>query len=95
MRFVSIRDLRSRSAEVRKRLDEDRDLVLTSNGKPIAIVSATDEENLERTLQHLRRARALQALADLQREASEAGIDDMSLDEIESEIAAARRDRRR
>ena len=47
MRFVSVRELRGKSAAIWKELAEEKDLVVTSNGKPIALLSATSEELLE------------------------------------------------
>jgi predicted nucleic acid-binding protein len=43
MKFVSVRELRGRTAEVWRRLGKERELVITCNGKPIGILSATDE----------------------------------------------------
>jgi antitoxin (DNA-binding transcriptional repressor) of toxin-antitoxin stability system len=50
-------------------LGEERELVLTNNGKPIAIVSATDEENFEQSLREIRQARATRAIKQLQERA--------------------------
>ena len=47
MRFVSVRELRERSASIWKALVEEKDMVITSNGKPIALLSATSGESLE------------------------------------------------
>ena len=41
MRFVSVRELRGQSAAVWKALAKEKDLIVTSNGKPIALLSAT------------------------------------------------------
>ena len=58
MRFVSVRELRGQSAAVWKALAEEKDLVVTSNGKSIALLSATSDETLEGSLGAVRRARA-------------------------------------
>ena len=91
MDFVSVRELRSRSAEVWRSLARERDLVVTSNGKPIAVLSATSGSTLEESLAALRQARAQIAVAAMQRRASETGADRMTLDEVNAEIGAARR----
>jgi len=57
------------------RLDRQRELVLTNNGKPIAIVSATDEESFERSLAEIRQARALRAVNQMQQHAVATGSD--------------------
>ena len=58
MRFVSVRELRSHTSQLWRDLAEERDLVVTSHGKPVAILSATTEESLERSLAEIRRQRA-------------------------------------
>ena len=93
MYFVSVRELRSRSAAVWQALDEDRHLVVTSNGKPIALLCATSPATFDETLAALRQAEALQAIESMQRSAPESGADRLSLDEINAEIAAVRQRR--
>ncbi len=95
MRFVSVRELRANSAEIWRRLAEERELVLTSNGRPIAVLSATSGENLEETLAAIRRARALAAVESMQARSAAAGRDRLGKGEIEAEVAAVRRRRRR
>ena len=95
MRFVSVRELRGRSAAVWKTLAAEKELVVTSNGRPIALLSETSEERLEESLNALRRARAELAAASMQRASLAAGTDRLTLDEINSEIAAVREARAR
>ena len=93
MDFVSVRELRSQSAAVWRSLAREKDLVVTSNGKPIAVLSATTASTLEESLAALRQARAQLAVAAMQRRASETGIDRMTLDEVNAEFGAVRRGR--
>jgi antitoxin (DNA-binding transcriptional repressor) of toxin-antitoxin stability system len=95
MRFLSIRDLRGRSAEIWKRLPGEREMIITNNGRPIAILAAVNESNLEESLAAFRQARAVEAVASLQRRSVEQGTDKISMDEIEAEIRAVRRKRAR
>ncbi len=95
MKFVTVRDLRGRSGQVWKKLARERDLVLTSNGKPVAILSAVSEESLEESLAAMRRARAVAAVEKLQSHSVMAGIDKIATEEINAEIRAARKARRR
>ena len=95
MRFVSVRELRTKSADVWRELGEERELVITSNGKPIAIVSATDEQSFEQSLAEIRQARALRAVKQLQERSAASGRDRMSAKDIDAEIAAAHKGRRR
>lgn len=93
MRFVSVRDLRGKSAQVWRQVSADRDVVVTSNGRPIAILSAVNEESLEESLAAIRRARAIQAVESMQAASRRAGLDQLSPEEIEAEIKAVRRAR--
>ena len=95
MKFVSVRELRGRPAEVWKELESRKELVVTSNGKPIAILTAASEESLEEDLAAIRRARAARAVAGLQRRSVEAGLDRLPEAEVEKEIRAVRKSRHR
>jgi antitoxin (DNA-binding transcriptional repressor) of toxin-antitoxin stability system len=93
MEFITIRDLRTRPSQIWDKLRQQRDLILTSNGQPIAVLSHIDEGGVEETLTALRRARAQAALSRLRADAAAQGLDRFSADEIEAEIAAARNER--
>ena len=93
MKFVSIRDLRGKSAEVWKKLPSEREMIITSNGRPIAILAAVNESNLEESLSAFRQGRAVQAVASLQRRSVEQGTNNISMDEIDAEIRTVRRKR--
>jgi antitoxin (DNA-binding transcriptional repressor) of toxin-antitoxin stability system len=95
MKFVSVRDLRSKSGQLWKELPEEREMVITSNGRPIAILSAISESNLEESLEAFRQARAVKAVASLQRRSFKQGTDRISMDEINAEIKAIRKKRAR
>jgi len=95
MRFVSVRDLRAKSAEVWRDLEREREMVITSNGRPVAILAAVDEANLEASLRAFRRGRAMDALGTLQRGSVDQGRDALGPAEVETEIDAVRRDRPR
>ena len=95
MKFISVRDLRSKSAQVWKQLPQEREMIITSNGRPIAIIAAISDSNLEESLSAFRQARAVEAVASLQRRSVEMGTDKMTMDEIDAEIKAVRRKRAR
>ena len=95
MRFISVRELRERSAAVWRELAEAREIVVTSNGKPIAILSAVSEANLEQSLAAIRRARAMAAVEAMRSASLRSGTDRMTPREIEQEIAAVRASRKR
>ena len=95
MDFISVRQLRTESAAVWDTLAEAKDLVVTSNGKPIALLSATSATTLEASLAALRQARAQLAVAAMQQRAREAVADRLTLGDINAEIEATRRQRDR
>lgn len=90
MKFLSVRDLRGKSAQIWKELPDEREMIVTSNGRPIAILAAITEATLEESLSAFRRARAVAAVSSLQRRSVEKGTDKISLDEINSEIKSVR-----
>ena len=95
MKFISVRDLRGKSAEVWKNLPTEREVVVTSNGRPIAVLSAVNESNLEESLSAIRQARAAEAVMSLQRRSVKEGTDGITMEEIDREIRMVRIKRRR
>lgn len=94
MRFVTVRELRSNSARIMRELAEG-EVVITSNGKPVAILAPTSEGGVEEELRSLRRARALAALERMQGAAARSGRVAPEPVEIEREITETRRSRAR
>lgn len=93
MRFLSVRDLRGKSAQVWKELPIAGEMVVTNNGRPVAILSSVSEANVEERLDAIRRAEATAAIAKLQERSVASGRDKLTLAEINQEIAAVRRNR--
>ena len=93
MKFISIRDLRNKSAQIQQELPKEKEMILTSNGKPFAILSMVSGETLEETLMALRRARAIAAVTEMQMQSVKAGTDRMTMEEINKEIQDERKRR--
>ena len=91
MKFVGVRDFRTKSTQIWKKLRSEKNIVITSNGKPIAILSATSEDRLEVSLMAIRRAQAREALATIRLEAGEKSTETLSLLDINAEINAFRK----
>jgi prevent-host-death family protein len=94
MNFVSVREFRGRSGEIWKQLKQKRELIITSNGKPIALLNPISEDNFEETLEFLRRIKAEMVLDRIHLTAKKKGLDQISEYEIEEEIKAVRRNRK-
>ena len=57
MKFLTVRELRGNCAKVWKELPGEMEMVVTNNGKPVAIFSSVAESNLEESLSSIHRAR--------------------------------------
>lgn len=93
MKFVSSREIRVNPKPVFEAAEEGDEVVITSRGKPVALLVGVDGEDLEETVRLVRRARAQVAVSRMRRAASRKGSDGPSQEEIEAEIAAARSER--
>jgi antitoxin (DNA-binding transcriptional repressor) of toxin-antitoxin stability system len=95
VKFISVRELRGKSADIWKALPDEREMVITNNGRPVAILAAVSESNLEESLAAFRQARAIAAVANLQRRSVQQGADKITMDDIDAEIGAVRLNRQR
>ena len=94
MQFISVREMNTKPKEIWEKI-KNEEVVITSNGKPIALLSAVSEGTLEKTLRMIRRSRALMALEEMQKKSLVSGLDKITDAEIESEIQAVRKSRRK
>jgi antitoxin (DNA-binding transcriptional repressor) of toxin-antitoxin stability system len=93
MKTVTIRDFRTRPKHVQDALKQERQAVLTANGRPVALMIAVDAGTVDQTLETLRCARGLEALRALRRESRDRGLDKMSRAGVDEIIKKARRAR--
>ena len=93
MKFVSTRELRNRPGFVRE-LVQKEDLVLTADGKPIAILLGIEEDDLEETALIIRQTKAQRAVARMRRQAGQNSRVPTSARAIDTEIQAVRRKRK-
>jgi antitoxin (DNA-binding transcriptional repressor) of toxin-antitoxin stability system len=94
MRFISVREFRANTGRIWRGLKKEKHLVLTSRGKPVAVVTATDETRVADTLLEIARQEAKAALKSIQEDAEKRGLSGMSMEDIDAEIAHYRRKRR-
>ena len=94
MKFITIRDLRSSTARLRKDLRTDREVVVTANGRPFAVMTRVEPDGVEEEILAIRRARARAALSRIREKAKTDGFSRMTMDEIDAIIAKARREGR-
>jgi len=90
MKFITVRDFRTSSANIWKSLPKEQEMVITNNGKPIALLTPLSDRNLEETLSAIRRAKAINAVKTIQQESIKNETDKMTLDEINNEVKMSR-----
>lgn len=95
VKTVTIRELRTRPKQVRESLADEREALLTANGRPVAVLLPVDAGTVDETLTAVRRARALEALRAIRRESRARGTADLSAEGIDALIARVRRARPR
>ena len=95
MKTLTIRDFRTRPKQAQRTLASEGEAVLTSNGRPVAVMVKVSDESLDETVETIRRARALAALREIRRQAKARGLDSMSMKEIDAIIQKARKERSR
>ena len=90
MKFITARDLRLKPGDVWKLAQKEEDLIITANGRPVALLTGVTEDTLEEELDIIQRARALRALDEIHRASALKGTDKISVKGIDSEIAQVR-----
>ena len=95
MRFVPSRDFRVRPGQVWRDLKREGELVVTSNGQPVALMVPVNGENLEEKLKVIRAAELQETVRKIQAESARKGTDKLTMAEIDEVIRRARRERRR
>ena len=95
MKFVSSRELRISPGTVWKKLDQEKDLVITSNGRPIGVLTLANEDSLEDVLASLRAGRAQYAVVSMRRSAVARGLNKWSDKDIQDVIRKGRQANRK
>jgi antitoxin (DNA-binding transcriptional repressor) of toxin-antitoxin stability system len=92
MKFIASREFRVNTAHVFRDLKKEQTLVVTNHGQPVALVVPTSGENLEQDFKMLASLRFGQAVRAIQAQSVKNGTDKMTMEEINAEIEAARRE---
>ena len=94
MQFLTIRELTKSPKETMTKLADDGKAVLTNNGKPQALLFKIDGNSFEKTLSLLQKLEFMQNLSEMRMASTKKGSSKMTLDEINAEIKAVRRNRK-
>jgi prevent-host-death family protein len=95
MKFITVRDLRTTPAQVWKELPGEQEIVITNNGKPIALLTPLSDSDIEDTVTAVRRARAATAVKKMRDLAIKTGRSEMTMEEINEEIKDYRKSLKR
>ena len=90
MKFITVRDLRLSPAKIWKDLPVEKEMIITNNGKPVALLTPVSDQNMESTLRAVRQAMAASAIEKLQFDARKNGTNTLSDEDVEREIAETR-----
>ena len=93
MKFLTVRELREQTSRIWKDLPEQKEMVITRNGHPVAVLSSVTDQDLEDSLEAYRRVRAQMAVTALQKESIQSGTDGIGIKEIDAEIGKVRKKR--
>ena len=92
MQFLTTSELRK--PEAWQSAHDDKSVV-TNHGKPIVIMLPVTAENFEDTLDLISQVEAMRAMTRIQRAAHRNGTSEMTLDDINAEIALSRQGRKK
>jgi hypothetical protein len=95
MQFVTARELRLSPGRVWLRLQKEKSLIITSNGTPLGMLSELPGNDVEKAMQMWRRLTGQWALQEIRREAKAKGTDRLTIADIDREIMAVRKSRRK
>ena len=90
MKFVSMTSLRRDSAGLRRDLEAEGQIIVTSRGRPIAVMTGVRPDSVQDEILAIRRERARIALTRMRTRAAAEGLDRLSMDEIDQLVAKAR-----
>lgn len=94
MDFVTVRELRAESAKVWEKVEAGEEVVVTRNGKPFALLLNAPPSELEDLLRAVRAERFGATVRRMRADAERQGLANMSMEEIDAEIALMRKERR-
>ena len=94
MQFLTVRELSKSPKETLLTLNKDGKAVLTNNGKPQALLFKIDADSFEKTLSLLQKLEFMQNLNEMRLTSMRNNNSTMTLDEINKEIKAARKERK-
>ncbi len=93
MKFITVREFRSNTAKMWRQLQKEHQLIVTRRGKPVAMLTSTNEKDIGDAILRDQGRKALAALDQLQISAKANGLSTMSMSQIDKTIADSRKTR--
>ena len=90
MNYIAVKDLK-KTRELWEKLANERELVITKDGKPSALMISVSPETLEESLREIRRTLFSAAVSRVRKRAETEGMPDEAA--IAAEIAQSRKER--
>jgi hypothetical protein len=95
MEFIPYRLLRNEPSALRKKLEDEGELVVSVDGKPFAVmIDLSNCENLDDLLVMISRLRAQMAVRSIRSQARRNGLAKMNIDQINEMISKTRIERK-
>ena len=94
MKMIASREMAAKPGSIWKSLKKEGAVVVTKNGQPEGVFVSTSGETWLEDVQDILFAKARRATQQMRMDAQKAGIQDLSMEEIDAEIQAARNARK-
>jgi PHD/YefM family antitoxin component YafN of YafNO toxin-antitoxin module len=95
MEFIPYRILRNEPAALRRKLEDEGEVVITLDGKPFAVmIDLSENENMDDILLMVSRLRAQMAARAIRSQARRDGLDKMNDEQIDEIIQKTRAERK-
>ncbi len=95
MEFIPYRVLRNEPTALRKKLEDEGELVVTVDGKPFAVmIDIAGSDNMDDILLMVSRLKAQMAVRSIRSQARRDGMDKLSEEQVEDLITKTRQERK-
>ena len=91
MKFITVRDFRTYPKKIWDELKTVQEMIITNNGKPVALLTPLMEVNLEDTIKAMRQAKAKMAVEKMRSISIKKGNSKLSAKELDKQIGAVRK----
>jgi antitoxin (DNA-binding transcriptional repressor) of toxin-antitoxin stability system len=91
MKFITVRDFRTYPKKIWDELKTVQEMIITNNGKPVALLTPLMEVDLEDTIKAMRQAKAKMAVERMRSISIKKGNSKFTSKELDKQIEAVRK----